>query len=119
MLKIELSNLKFHGFHGVHEEESRTGGDFEVDLVVYLEPRAIPIRYLDETVDYTGLYQVVKQHMEHPTLLLETLATEMAQEILSTYSKVEEVSVKIKKLNPPIPFFNGSVAAEYILRRSG
>ena len=119
MLKIELSNLKFHGFHGVHEEESKTGGDFEVDLVVYFEPRAIPLRHLDETIDYTMLYQVVRQHMEKATLLLETLATEIAQEILSTYSKVEEVSVKIKKLNPPIPFFNGHVAAEYILKRSG
>jgi len=119
MLKIELSNLLFHGFHGVHEEESVTGGDFEVELRVYFEPRVIPVRHLDETVDYTLLYQVVKQHMDQPTSLLETLATEIAQEILSTYSKVEEVYVKIKKLNPPIPFFNGHVSAEYSLKRGG
>jgi dihydroneopterin aldolase len=119
MLKIELSNLQFHGFHGVHEEEGRTGGDFEVDMVVYLEPRSIPVRHMDETIDYTKLYQVVKQHMEQATPLLETLATEIAQEILTTYSKVEEVTVKIKKLNPPIPFFNGNVAAEYNLKRAG
>ena len=119
MLKIELSNLQFHGFHGVHEEESKTGGDFEVDLIVYLEPRNIPVRHMDETIDYTRLYQVVKQYMERPTPLLETLATEMAQEIFSTYSKVEEVMVKIKKLNPPIPFFNGNVSAEYSLKRAG
>src|SRR5215831_8444059 len=111
MLKLELSNLLFHGFHGIHEEESKTGGDFEVDLNVYFEPRAIPVRHLDETIDYTLLYQVVKQRMERPTPLLETLATEIAQEILSAYSKADEVYVKIKKLNPPIPFFNGNVSA--------
>ena len=119
MLKIELSKLLFHGFHGVHEEEIKTGGDYEVELNVYLEPRVIPIRHLDETIDYSLLYQVVKQRMERPTPLLETLATEIAQEILSTYSKADEVCVKIKKLNPPIPFFNGNVSAEYSLKRAG
>ena len=119
MLKIELSNLQFHGFHGVYEEENKAGGDYEVELTVYLEPRKIPDRHLDETIDYTRLYQVVKQHMEQPTPLLETLTTEIAQEILSTYQKAEEVCVKIKKLNPPIPFFNGHVSAEYSLKRAG
>jgi dihydroneopterin aldolase len=119
MLKIELLNLLFHSFHGVHEEESRTGGDYEVDLNVYFEPRTIPVRHMDETIDYTLLYKVVKQRMEQPTPLLETLATEIAQEILSTYSKAQEVCVKIKKLNPPIPFFNGNVSAEFSLKRGG
>ena len=119
MLKIELYNLQFHGFHGLYEEENKTGGDFEVDLLVYLQPRSIPVRYLDETIDYTLLYKLVKERMDKPTQLLETLATEIAQEILTTYSRIEEVSVKIKKLNPPIPFFNGNVSAEYILKRSG
>lgn len=119
MLKIELSDLQFHGFHGVHEEESKAGGDFEVDVLVYLEPRAIPVRYMDETIDYTLLYELVKNRMDTPTQLLETLATEIAQEILTTYPQVDEVSVKIKKLNPPIPFFNGNVSAEYNLKRAG
>ena len=118
MLKIELSDLQFHSFHGVFEEESKTGGDYKVDLVVYLEPESVPIYHMDETIDYTLLYEVVKQHMEKPTKLLETLATEIAKEIINTYDKVKEVSVKIKKLNAPIPFFNGNVSAEYILKRT-
>lgn len=118
MLNIELSHLQFHSFHGVFEEESKTGGDYEVDLVASFEPECVPVHHMDETVDYTLLYEVIKQHMEKPTKLLETLATEMAKEILTTYSKIKEVSVKIKKLNAPIPFFNGNVSAEYILKRS-
>src|SRR5436189_6187659 len=58
MLKIELSKLKFHGFHGVHEEETKTGGDFEVDVVVYFTPETVPVRHLDETIDYTQLYEL-------------------------------------------------------------
>lgn len=119
MLKIELSNLLFHGFHGVYEAESKTGNDFEVNLIVYFEPRYLPIRHMDETIDYTKLYEIVKTFMDRPTELLETIATEIAQEIFSIYNKVEEVNVRIKKLNPPIPFFNGHVSAEYILKRAG
>ncbi|MFT4152404.1 dihydroneopterin aldolase [Parafilimonas sp.] len=118
MLKIELSKMQFHGYHGVQEEESKTGGNFEVDLVVYFEPAALPVRYLNETIDYTQLYALVKQRMEKPTRLLETLATEIAGEIFTAFSPVTELAVSIKKLNPPIPFFNGSVAAAYAARRS-
>ena len=119
MLKIELSNLQFHAFHGIYEEENKTGGDFEVNLVVYFKPASIPVRQMDETIDYTLLYELVKHRMEKPTQLLETLATEIAQEILITYLKAEEVLVKINKLNAPIPFFNGKVSVEFALKRSG
>jgi len=117
MLKIELSKLRFHGFHGVHEEESRAGGDFEVNLTVHFQPVSLPVRHLNETIDYTYLYELVKHRMERPTRLLETLATEIADEILSSFLSVEELEVSIKKLNPPIPFFNGSVAASYAVKR--
>ena len=118
MLKIELSKLQFHGFHGVHEEETVTGGNYEVNVVVYFKPETIPLRHLNETVDYTQLYELIKLRMQQPTRLLETLATEIAQQVLNNFLKVEEVIVGIKKLNPPIPFFHGTVAAEYNLKRN-
>jgi dihydroneopterin aldolase len=118
MLKIELSKMQFHGYHGVHEDESKAGGDFEVNIVVYFKPVALPVRHLNETIDYTQLYAVVKQRMERRTRLLETLATEIADEILNSFLSVQEAEVSIKKLNPPIPFFNGTVAASYSVKRT-
>jgi dihydroneopterin aldolase len=118
MLKIELFKLQFHGFHGVYEEETKTGGNFEVNMTVYFTPEVVPVKHLHETIDYTQLYEMIKVRMQKPTKLLETLATEIAQEVLNKFSKIEEVSVAIKKLNPPIAFFNGTVAAEYTLKRN-
>lgn len=109
--------MQFHGYHGVHEEESKAGGNFEVNLIVYFEPVVIPVRHLTETLDYTQLYTLVKQHMEKPTRLLETIATEVANEIFKTFLSVQELEVSIKKLNPPIPFFNGGVAVAYAVKR--
>jgi dihydroneopterin aldolase len=118
MLKIELSKMQFHAYHGVHEEESKAGGNFEVNLIVYFEPAAIPVRHLAETIDYTQLYTLVKQRMEKPTRLLETIATEVANEIFIKFLSVQELEVSIRKLNPPIPFFNGSVVAAYTAKRN-
>lgn len=117
MLTIHLSDLQFHGFHGVHEEESKRGGYFEVNLTVHFEPANFPVHHLHETIDYAELYELVKTRMSKPAKLLETLATEIADEILGKFSNVEEVSVAVKKLNPPIPFFKGSVAAAYKAKR--
>ena len=118
MLKIELAKLQFHGFHGVHEEETKTGGDFEVNMTVYFKPENLPVKHLHETIDYTQLYELIKQRMQKPTKLLETLATEIAQQVLDKFSKIEKVNVGIRKLNPPIAFFNGTVAAEYTMNRN-
>lgn len=118
MLKIELSKLQFYGYHGVHEEESKTGGEFEVNLIVCFKPHALPVHHLNETIDYTQLYTLVKQRMEKPTKLLETLATEIADEILNIFYAVLEVEISIKKTNPPIPFFKGSVAVLYSVKRN-
>lgn len=117
MLKIELANLQFHGYHGVHEDELKTGGNFEVNMSVYFMPEYIPVRLLQDTVDYTLLYELVKQRMQTPAKLLETLATEIAQQVLDKFIQVEEITVEIKKLNPPIAFFNGTVAASFTLKR--
>ena len=117
MLTIELSHLKFHSYHGVYEEEKTTGGDFEVNMVVHFQPENIPVLHLNETIDYTSLYELIKERMDHPTPLLETIATELAHDVLNKFNRIEEISISIKKLNPPIPFFNGSVAAAYTTKR--
>ncbi|MBS1747652.1 MAG: dihydroneopterin aldolase [Bacteroidetes bacterium] len=118
MLKIELRHIRFHGYHGIHEEEKKTGGDFEVNLVAHFIPHHLTVLHLDETLDYTKLYELVKKRMDKPTRLIETLAIEIAEEVLHSFDIVENVEVEIKKLNPPIPFFNGYVAAVYSGKRA-
>ena len=83
----------------------------------FLNSDNFPVKHLDETIDYTLLYELIRLRMQKPTKLLETLATEIAQETLDKFLKIDEVMVNVKKINPPIPFFKGSVAAEYCLKR--
>ena len=101
--RICLEGLEFHAFHGVYPHERESGNWFEVDITVELE---IPERSLDDnlgrTVNYETLYQIVKEEMEKPSKLLETVAEEIVQRVMRELHEVAEVEIKLAKVNPPI-----------------
>ncbi len=117
MLTIELTRLVFNGYHGFYEEEKALGGTFEVNAVVQHTVPTIPVRQIQGTIDYTLVFEIIKNKMEKPTQLLETLATTIAQEILETFSMAQQVSINIKKINPPIIAFRGTVGVTCVLNR--
>lgn len=78
----------------------------------YEEPSLI-IHHLEETIDYSSVYKIVERRMKQPTPLLETIATELAAEIKQAFVVTKEITVRIKKVNPPIVSFRGSVAVEF------
>ncbi|MCW3106288.1 MAG: dihydroneopterin aldolase [Segetibacter sp.] len=117
VMEIQLQKVKVFGFHGLHAGEEIIGGEFEVNLVVSYVPAQIPIKKIEETLDYTVLLSIVKQRMQKPAHLLETLATEIASEIIAKFSIVTEVAVSIHKLHPPIENFEGSVGVTYKIKR--
>jgi dihydroneopterin aldolase len=118
MLTIELTNLLFNGHHGFYEEEKVLGGTFEVNAVISHTVTEMPVRHIHDTVDYTAVFNIIKNIMDKPALLLETLATTIAHEILTAFLQVQEVSVNIKKINPPIIAFRGTVGVTCVLNRA-
>lgn len=113
MIRIHLHNLKFRAFHGLYEEEQLIGNDYEVNLEVSYEPRVLPVKNIDDTVDYTQLYELLKERMARPCPLLETLVTEIGSDIQARYPLVSKISVSIKKLSPPINNFEGAVGVSF------
>ena len=118
MLTIELSKLQFHARHGLYQEEQVLGADYEVNLSVVHHPFTLPVLQIEDTIDYTAVYLLVKEHMQRPTPLLETLATTIAHEILTKFSQAEEVHISVTKKHPPIIAFEGSVGVRYVLKRT-
>jgi dihydroneopterin aldolase len=113
MLFIHLHRLKFHSYHGIFEEEKMVGTQYEVSLSVGFNTPVLPIRELDQTIDYTALYTLVKSRMALPTPLLETIITELVDEIRSGYPIVEKISISVKKLYPPVNSFEGAVGVSF------
>lgn len=119
MLSIHLHNLQFFAHHGLYEEEKVLGNLFELNVSVTHSPRRLPVHRLEDTIDYVAVYELIRKRMAVPTPLLETLATELAQEILAKFSLAEEVFLSIRKLHPPVTGMEGSVGVSFTLKRSG
>jgi 7,8-dihydroneopterin aldolase/epimerase/oxygenase len=101
--RIALEGLEFHAFHGVYPHERESGNWFEVDVAVDTDfSQAAKTDELSGTVDYEVMYRVVKDEMDKPSKLLETVGENIVDEILKRFPNVTNVALKISKVNPPI-----------------
>ena len=114
MDKIYLKNIKVYAYHGCMEEEKKIGGDYIVNLVVYVD-LSLPCKSdeLKDTVDYVVLLDIVKNQMRARANLLENVADRIVNKIISQLPSVKKAVVRIAKLNPPI---NGNID-EVMIRR--
>jgi dihydroneopterin aldolase len=113
MMYIHLHDLRFRAFHGLYEEEKILGNDYELNLTVGFEPEQLPIHHIGQTLNYVALFELVKTRMSVPTGLLETIVTEIADQIRSEYAAVSKISISLKKLFPPINNFEGAVGVSF------
>ena len=101
--KISLEGLELHAFHGVYPHERESGNWFEVDISVDTNIMEGAIEDdLEKTVNYETLYQIVREEMDKPSKLLETVAEKIVVRVLHDLPDVDLVELKIAKLNPPI-----------------
>jgi dihydroneopterin aldolase len=117
VLTIELNKLRFHAYHGLYEEEKKLGGEFEVNVLVKHLPQKSVINHLEDTIDYTSVYQLIKKQMSIAEPLLETLAMNIAEDIFRKFSLAKEVNISVTKLHPPFINFEGSITVSYHCKR--
>lgn len=103
MSQLVLENMEFYAFHGHYDEEQTIGGRFRVDLVIDTDlSRAAETDLLDDAIDYSNIYQVVRQEMEKPSRLLEHLALRIIKAVYTVSDSITSVKVTVSKLNPAI-----------------
>jgi dihydroneopterin aldolase len=116
---IRLANMSFYGYHGVSASERETGRMFEVDceLEVDLADAGHSDR-LTDTIDYTKVYKVIKETLEDKAFsLLEAIAGQLASKLLDNFP-VYSVTLRVRKLNPPIAGHINYIEVE-LTRRQG
>jgi dihydroneopterin aldolase len=117
-MHIYLNDLIFNGFHGVYPAEKKIGNTFKLDLRIQLTPTTKTIDQLDQTIDYVQVYALIQKIMEVPTPLLETIVTNIADQILAAHPMAESVYVKITKQQLSVPYFQGTTAVDIERTRS-
>lgn len=113
MIKVQLHQLKFNSFHGIHEEEKILGNDYVIDASVEFHENTSVITSIHETINYTEIYRMIKMKMEIPTPLLETILMEIGKEIHDHFPQLKSINISIKKMHPPIEGIEGSAVVSY------
>lgn len=113
MVTVQLRNLLFNAFHGIHEEEKILGNEYEVNASVEFHERNEVIKHINETVNYAVIYNIIKKRMGIPTPLLETIVMETGNEIHKAFPDLKSIFLSIKKMHPPIEGMQGSAEVSW------
>jgi dihydroneopterin aldolase len=101
--RISITGLRVHGRHGVFETERRTGQEFIVDAVLWVD--TAPAAAADDLA-LTADYGTVADRLAaivggEPVALIETLADRLATACLADKS-VHEAEVTVHKPQAPV-----------------
>ncbi|MDQ2719776.1 MAG: dihydroneopterin aldolase [Bacteroidota bacterium] len=113
MITVQLHNLLFNGFHGIHEEERILGNEYIIDASLEFHESAEVITHIDDTINYEPIYNFIKKRMSIPTPLLETIVMEIGNEIHAEYPMLKSINISIKKLHPPIEGIQGAAGVSW------
>ena len=119
MDKVTVTGLKFHAKHGCHAEERRSGGPFEVDVVVFGDfSEASQKDDIHAAVDYVAIMELASAVMAKPKNLIETVCNDLANKVLDSFPLVQRAEVTIRKMQPPVPYHLEYVSASTSVERT-
>lgn len=101
---ICLKGMAFFGRHGALPEENALGQRFYIDVKLFL-PLAEAGRSdcLSDTVNYAVVYEIVRAVAEEERYsLIERLAGEINQRVLSAFPAVLEIETTVHKPSAPV-----------------
>lgn len=114
---IHLTGIRAYGYTGYFPEEQTLGQWYEVDLTIWLNTAlAGSSDQLGDTYDYSADVSAIQTLIKTARYqLIERLAQAIADIVLAS-DKVEQVNVRLTKVNPPMPDFMGKVTIDIIRR---
>ncbi len=103
MGEIMLENMEFYAHHGHFDEEQKVGNLYRVNIKIDTDlEKASGTDMLDDTIDYSIIYQIIKKQMQIPSKLMEHVAGRIIDAVYANFTKIEKITLKITKLNPPL-----------------
>ena len=103
MAWIGIKGMEFYAYHGHFEEEQIIGNRFILDFFFKSKTKkAEKSDRLEDTVDYSKVYLIIKKEMEEKSYLIEYKAANILDAIHKDFPEIKRMKLTMKKLNPPI-----------------
>jgi 5-formyltetrahydrofolate cyclo-ligase len=101
---LRLRNLQCYGYHGAFPAEREQGIRLAFDLDLRLDLQGPGLSdALPDTVNYPAIVALVQRiQCAQSVNLLETLAEQIARAILAEHRTVQEVTITVRKFQPPV-----------------
>jgi dihydroneopterin aldolase len=100
---IKVENIRVFAHHGCLKEETKIGSDYSVSLKVSADLQtSSKTDKLVDTVDYVFLNRLIKEEMQIPSYLLETVCKRILNRVFNEDKLIKKATVWVSKLNPPI-----------------
>lgn len=104
-MTIELRNISIYARHGCYDEERIVGGRFIVDADIRIDA-TLPAKSdgIDHALNYVDICHVIKQVMDIPHHLLESLVEDITSQIRQQFTTQGLLGgwVRVRKIAPPI-----------------
>lgn len=116
---IELEEMEFYAYHGCFEEEQRVGNRFMVHIAIHtncMVPATTDC--IVDALNYVSVYEITRAQMAIKSHLLEHVTRRIADALMQQFGQIEQLSVKVSKMTPPMGGQMKSVSTTLYATRS-
>ena len=100
---IKVKNIRIYSNHGCLQEEAKIGSHYRADVEVKADLlKSAKTDKLADTVDYVHINKIVTEEVLQRSELLETVVDRILMRLLAEIPMINEATVALSKLNPPI-----------------
>ena len=115
---LRLLAAEVYAHHGVGDAERELGGRYSFDVIFSFDAgEAAKHDDLDATIDYVAVYETARDVVTGTRRrLVEAIVEEIASGLMTRFERMTEVTVRLRKLHPPIIGIIGTVEVERTIR---
>ena len=98
---IRLRDIQRYAYHGVLEEEKQQGNTFRVNVAITIDsPKGVESDCIQDTLDYRGVCDIVREEMSVPSELIEHVAWRIKQALSNAFPAAQDICVTVAKKSP-------------------
>ena len=113
--EIQLRDVMLFGRHGVMPQERQLGNQYRINVRLHIDASLFDESAddLSATISYADVFDLLKQVMDNPAALLESVAVRFSKKAMKRWPGIKRGSIEIVKTVPPIPEMIGEAGIKY------